>query len=397
MAGLRKEPLIFQWGVSSYFGWGVYGLNLIRHLADDPFFTPIPACPVARETITLNESGWQSVGPILTLAEQFQAALRLSAGQNITLPYPLLQGLGHNLTPGGGTAHGVTLQSERMVGVVFFENRLFDASARERAQRYRKIIAGSSWNETVLREMGIDHVVKVLQGIDRSLFHPAPPTQTRFPGFTIFSGGKIEPRKGQDLVLLAFRAFHQRHPDAVLVTAWHSPWQHFGEINEFGDRIAPPPWRDGRVDVTSWATANGIPAEAVIDLGAVPNPAMPAILREMKVALFANRCEGGTNLMAMEAMACGVPTILSANTGHLDLIQPGTCLPLSRQRRILHPATEGWGESDLEEMVESLEQLYQNQTLAHRLSSGGAALMGDFDWRDRICHLRDELLAAFVF
>jgi hypothetical protein len=38
----------------------------------------------------------------------------------------------------------------------------------------------------------------------------------------VFSGGKLEHRKGQDLVIRAFVRFVQRHPDAVLVTAWGS-------------------------------------------------------------------------------------------------------------------------------------------------------------------------------
>ena len=44
---------------------------------------------------------------------------------------------------------------------------------------------------------------------------------------------------------------------------------------------------------------------------------MGAVMQEADVALFPNRCEGGNNLVALEAIASGVPTILSANTGHL--------------------------------------------------------------------------------
>jgi hypothetical protein len=44
---------------------------------------------------------------------------------------------------------------------------------------------------------------------------------------------------------------------------------------------------------------------------------MPQILREIDVAVVPNRFEGGTNLVAMECMACGMPVILSANTGYL--------------------------------------------------------------------------------
>jgi glycosyltransferase involved in cell wall biosynthesis len=66
----------------------------------------------------------------------------------------------------------------------------------------------------------------------------------------------------------------------------------------------------------------------ILDLGAVPNREKPSILCEMDVAVFPNRCEGGTNLVAMECMACGLPVILSRNTGHLDLIDGDNCFAL---------------------------------------------------------------------
>jgi hypothetical protein len=37
-------------------------------------------------------------------------------------------------------------------------------------------------------------------------------------------GGKLELRKGQDLVVAAFRVFRQRHPEARLIVAWHNSW-----------------------------------------------------------------------------------------------------------------------------------------------------------------------------
>ena len=58
---------------------------------------------------------------------------------------------------------------------------------------------------------------------------------------------------------------------------------------------------------------------------------MPEVLREVDVAVFPNRCEGGTNLVAMEALASGLTCILSKNTGHLDLIRADNCLPLATQ------------------------------------------------------------------
>ncbi|MBM3589373.1 MAG: glycosyltransferase family 4 protein [Alphaproteobacteria bacterium] len=105
---------------------------------------------------------------------------------------------------------------------------------------------------------------------------------------------------------------------------------------------------------------------------------MPTILREMDAALFPNRCEGGTNLVAMEAMARGVPTILGANTGHLDLLKDDAALALTDQRPI--PSRPGWRESNVKEMVAALETLYTDCTRAAAIGAAGANLLASMTW-----------------
>ena len=80
----------------------------------------------------------------------------------------------------------------------------------------------------------------------------------------------------------------------------------------------------GRTDAISpWLEVNGIPRSNVCLLPCVVNRQLPHLIKQADVAVFASRCEGGTNLMAMETLACGVPTLISANTGHLDLLAMG--------------------------------------------------------------------------
>jgi glycosyltransferase involved in cell wall biosynthesis len=125
----------------------------------------------------------------------------------------------------------------------------------------------------------------------------------------------------------------------MLVTAWHSPWPQLArgmdlDLSEFADRV--------------------------IDVGALPNGLMAPIYRECDVALFCNRAEGGTNLVAMECLACGLPTILSDNTGHRDLLRMGLGLRLSQKPNALWSE---WGDSDVEEAVETLEWVFSNSNL----------------------------------
>src|SRR4029077_9312876 len=133
-----------------------------------------------------------------------------------------------------------------------------------------------------------------------------------------------------------FSKFAQKHDDALLVAAWNSPWntQIAASVNQ---SVAARPIKGG-ADFTAitaaWIADNGIAARQFMDLGAVPNRFMPEVFREVDVELFPNRCAGGTNLVAMEALASGLTCIISKNPGHLDIIRPGNCLPLTKQQPI---------------------------------------------------------------
>ena len=148
------------------------------------------------------------------------------------------------------------------------------------------------------------------------------------------------------------------------------------------------------IDVAGWARANGLGEDQFIDVGSIPNHLMARVLREMDVAVYPNRCEGGTNLVAMECLACGVPTIVSDNTGHKDLVATGAPLALRRQRPVSYDGvgTEGWGESDVEEIVDSLEQVWRDRRAAERRGLFGAAVLGDWSWAAFAARLRDTLV-----
>ncbi|TBW33562.1 glycosyltransferase [Siculibacillus lacustris] len=378
--------VIIHWGISSFFGWGVYGLNLALHWAADPDLQAFCSFPIGEDQIAVDKLRRRALDPFVIRSGQLVADLGTRAGRTITVDSPLLAALGNDFrtTPG---AHGVRLSGSPDVGVVFFEVPQMDAETLARAKAFKLIVAGSTWNEKILREYGLDNVTTVIQGIDPTLFHPAPRLGTQADRFLVFSGGKLELRKGQDLVVAAFARFARRHPEALLVTAWHSPWPQFARTLDQSGRAAPIPFdANGKaVDTAAWARANGIADDQFLDLGAVPNAFMPPILREMDVALFPNRSEGGTNLVAMECMACGVPTILSANTGHLDLIDDDACFPLRRQTAVAGAGaavggTAGWGESSVDDIVEALEQAHADRAEARRRGAGGAEMLADLTW-----------------
>jgi glycosyltransferase involved in cell wall biosynthesis len=400
MAVRRRRIVALVATPSWRFGWGIYAINMALHWHDDPdlaLLTALPFDPPELLDLPGLDPAWrQRLVPFATSSLAFQKTLTGLTGPVLDVSCPVLHPLYDQIRvaplPDGNFVFG-----RPTIGMVFSMDTAIDAAARERAKRFPLIVAGCRWNQQVLEDAGIGPVALVLQGIEPALFHPGP-RDGRYGGrFAIFSGGKLEYRKGQDLVLRAFGEFHRRHPDALLVTAWHSPWPGLSQSLAGKDSPTPPLQPGGAIDVPGWARSFGLPADAVIDLGTVPQPKMPALLREMDVALFPNRCECGTNLVAMEAMACGLPTILSANTGHLDLMTPDNSYGLTRQKPI-DPAragvggSEGWGESDVEEILAQLEAAYSDRDEAARRGTNAAATLAQLPWQRQVQALKATIL-----
>lgn len=389
-------PLYFQWAVSNLFGWGVYGLNLLRHW---PEVAGAPAYTISKVSL----DGLHGMDPLALralaqpLVDSDQMLYRLTNNLTTAEDGIVLHSLGNQFL---GATHprdgGVT--GRATFGVIFFEDtNLGDAA--EIAKDYRLIVTGSTWCEDILRARGIDNVATVIQGVEPSIFHPAPRAGWLKDRFAIFSGGKLEHRKAQDIVLRAFRAFASRHPEALLVTAWHSPWAAPALTLNGNPGVQPIGLNpEGQVDVQGWVAANGISPDQFIDLGPTPNHLMPRVLREMDVALFPNRCEGGTNLVAMECMAVGLPTIISNNTGHKDLVATGATYSLDRQGPAVSQwhQTEGWGESDIDEIVEALEAVWADREQARRRGGAAADAMAGWSWHRQIGRLRDVVMPLSI-
>lgn len=394
-----RRRIIVHWKASSFFGWGVYGLNLALEWARDPDVEPICSVPLEPKELSLDPLRRGLLGPFLQASAEFQARLEPHKDSRAASELLMLAAVDDQfrISP---AAHGVALSGAPTLAVTFFETAQMSPEAVARAAAFPLVITGSTWNAQVLREHGVENVRIVLQGVDPSHFHAAPRSGLMSDRFLVFSGGKLERRKGQDIVLAAFRKFAARHRDALLVTAWRSPWPELARTLDKSGLASPVIFDErGRPDVRAWAAANGVEPAAMLDLGLVPNALMPPLLREMDVALFPNRAEGGTNLVAMEAMACGVPTILSRNTGHLDLIEPDNCYILSRQSELGEEgagfgAAAGWGESDVDEAVEALERAYADREEARRIGASGAATLARMSWARTARQMKEIVLGA---
>jgi glycosyltransferase involved in cell wall biosynthesis len=344
---MDTRPLFFAGQPGEAYGWGICNKYLLRELAK---LTCVRA-------ISETSAEWHSQ----------------------SLPGDLFTPLqDHDLNP-ATPAHGF-----RNYGYTFFEHELTD-KAVVNAQRFDAVFAGSTWCRQRLQEKGIANGVVLIQGIDTELFHvdPIPGTDAQF---LVFSGGKFELRKGQDLVLRAMQHLQQKYPDIMLVNAWFNQWpaslQTMVSSPHIRFEARPGSWLE---QMRHLYCLNGLTPDRVITMPLLPQAKMAQIYHLTDVGLFPNRCEGGTNLVMMEYMACGKPVIATYGSGHCDVITEANALLLKSLRpfNVLHPSGQlqaRWHEPFLDEIIAQVEYAYHHRDHVRRLGLQAAENLKQFTW-----------------
>jgi glycosyltransferase involved in cell wall biosynthesis len=391
-AQMTRRDVLLNWQLGTGFGWGLLGVSLMGQWAEDPDLRPLMGFPIEPGLLnTVDPLRKLRLGPAIA-ASNLALQRWGPCDPSICLDAIQIDGMGNDfLAPN-------LRRSKRMIGRPIFETSAID-TARERLSPYELLLTASTWSARMLEHATGRRVQVIHEGVDVATFCPGPRSGWVDPNrFHVFSGGKIEFRKAPDLVLMAFERFAARHADVTLVTAWQSPWPHLAA--GFKGRLAVPVRQvaGGLMDVKGWAGANGIDPDRVVDLGHVPNVLLPSVLREMDVALQPSRAEACTNLAVKEAMACGVPVIAARNTGMLDLLTDANSIPLRDQAPVPAPpglGTDGWGESDLDEMLEALEFAYRNRSAGAALGAAGRTWLLDHDrtWQGHAAQLKSWLFA----
>jgi glycosyltransferase involved in cell wall biosynthesis len=364
-AGEQGSPLPalklgIAWTISLKTGWGVLGVNLARELL---------RLPNSHVMALANDPRGIFAEPLDDLLPGVLEAAA-PAPDSYSVSFPVFHALTfiNLIRPKSGRAW----EGSPNIGLPVFEFANILESGRREFGRYGQLVALSKWNRDTLEAAGARNVMLWHQGVDLNRFHSAPRQGRAFPGrFVVFSGGAFQTRKGQDIVVAAFRRFHRLRPDTVLAVQW---------LSSVPDTLAPVMLECGYVrtlplshspwDLHRWLLAEGLPEGSFTVLPPIANVVLAERLRQCDVALFPNRAEGATNFFAMEAIASGVPTIISANTGHLDLIEQCPSVlrlaprPFAPRRTWNHHgepiSSQGWAESDVDEIVHLLGTVYDD-------------------------------------
>ncbi len=375
------KPIALTWALSTISGYGIYGLQIALQFfrrGGEKFIPTHEPAPTLMPTLTQLR-----LEPVLQMAKKISEVLKQNSSEQLRFDHAVLHAVGNECA---GFAGQDRVSGSVNVGCAAIEHKSFSPHARDYAKNYDLFIAISRWNETFLKEMNIAPVHLCHQGIDTSLFMPGPRSELWNNRFVVFSGGKFEYRKGQDIVVEAFKRFHSKHPEALLVTCWQNLLPLDPTLFQMAGHCQTVPQvdPDKGLQTPAWLLSQGLPAGSFVDIPYTPNMLMPFVLRECDAAVFPNRCEGGTNLVAMEAMACGIPTFVSDNTGQRDLVELLGCASFKDQRPVKVPSsmptTEDWGETDPDEVVAALEKVYTQREEARREALLVAERIKAWDW-----------------
>ncbi|MEV4579048.1 glycosyltransferase [Nonomuraea jabiensis] len=225
-----------------------------------------------------------------------QAALRAADGVPVVQTFHALGTVKRRWQGDADTSPAHRIDTERTIG-----------------RRADAVLATCGDEVSELRAMGVPErrIAVVPCGVDLSVFRPDGPVAPRTSGRLILSIGRMVPRKGVDTVIRALR----RIPDADLVIAG-------GRADE-----------EEAVRLYELARAYGLERRVHV-IGSVPREHVPALMRSADVLVAVPWYEP-FGMVAIEAMACGVPVVASAVGGHLDTVAGcGVLVPPRRPRAL---------------------------------------------------------------
>jgi glycosyltransferase involved in cell wall biosynthesis len=299
------------------------------------------------------------------------------------------------LTTGDFCAMFESARGKENYGYTFFENELTDHSV-ENAKKYDKVLAGSTWCRKRMIEKDIRNCGVLIQGIDPELFYPI--IQDRQDNnFVIFSGGKFELRKGQDLVLRAFKILQEKYTDIILVNCWYNKWPESMKLMGYSQHVKfeyrEKPWQDL---MNHTYVINGLDPSRIITCDLIANEKQRQLYRSTDIGIFPNRCEGGTNLVLMEYMACAKPVIASYTSGHKDIVTRNNALLLNELSALNLVGSDKkliarWREPSVDELVAQIEYAYHHRDEIRKLGANAGRDLQKFTWEQSAQQLLDFL------
>jgi glycosyltransferase involved in cell wall biosynthesis len=278
------------------------------------------------------------------------------------------------------------------LALVFWEEGLLPESMVKILNRgFQALLAPSEFVAKALIDSGVSiPVVRSGQPVElEQFFELGEKRQSlRQKPFTFLHVSSCFPRKGVDVLLAAYaQAFTRADPVKLVIKGFPNPH------NDIADQLAR--LRSSRPDLPEIAFINeDIEQEALIDL-----------YRQADAVLLPTRGEG-FNLPAAEAIAAGIPLIVTAYGGHRDFCRPDNAhlidFRFEPSRSHVASPHSCWVEPSINDLVAAMQEFFQtawrgDDALLRRAARARSALRRRLDtptWSDRLVDIAADLLVA---
>lgn len=213
--------------------------------------------------------------------------------------------------------------------------------SREMMAHVDYVLSPSSFVTRSFLERGFkpEQILRNIYPVDLSCFAPSAAPRPKNRPLTVISTGGLSLRKGTPYMLEAFRLVHQRHPSARFLLT---------QLVSDSVKHLLPQYADLPIE---WAPA-------------LPHPQLAQRLQSADLFVLPS-LEEGLVRTALEAMACGLPVILTPHTGANDFIEPGkngSVVPIRDAQAIADSILE-WGERILSSDA-SPQRLFDSECLS---------------------------------
>ncbi|RYD85055.1 MAG: glycosyltransferase [Verrucomicrobiaceae bacterium] len=195
--------------------------------------------------------------------------------------------------------------------------------SREMLEHTDVVLSPSSWVTESFLKRGFrpEQILRNVYPLDLRCFTPPTEPRPKEQPLTVISTGQLSLRKGTPYLLEAFRMVLRREPAARLLLT-----------TAIADSIKPILHRYSDLPI-DWSPS-------------LPHPQLAERLRSADVFVLPS-LEEGMARTATEALACGLPVVVTHNSGAADLVKPGisgTIVPVRDPTAIASAILE-WGET----------------------------------------------------
>ena len=260
--------------------------------------------------------------------------------------------LGHPVTAHPAAVHALVAEAYERIGLdpgqtvaPDYDRRLAEIAACDRLLVDSRFVARS----LIAQGIAAERIATITPGLDLARFTPRCPDERQDGIFRVVCVGLVTPRKGQQVLLDAWRRLRLTHAELVLV---------------------------GLPGRGASAVLRGF-GGTFTHHRRIPNAALRDLL--IRAALFvAPSIEDGFGQAPVEAMGCGLPVVVTENVGMADLVTDGV------DGFVVPPF-------DAEAIAGRIEQLYRDRERAAAMGqAAAAAIHRRGSWRDYVGQVLTE-------